>query len=197
MARRPGLDQRQIVRAAAALVDASGLENLNLGELAERLGVRTPSLYNHVAGLPALRRELTLLGLHELSDRLGRAAIGKSADAAVLAVGDAYRAFAREHPGLYAATQRAPDAADEEIQAAAREPIAVMLTILASFGLQGDAAIHAIRALRSVVHGFVSLESSGGFGIPLDIDGSFAYLMHMFLAGLHRAAQAPDETHSK
>ena len=64
-----------MVQAAAALADTIGLEELTLADLAARLNVRVPSLYNHVAGLAGLRREIRLLALAELSARLQRAAL--------------------------------------------------------------------------------------------------------------------------
>ncbi len=60
------------MREAAALADAEGLAALTLARLAARFGVRAPSLYNHVSGLEALHRELALLGLRELGERLAR-----------------------------------------------------------------------------------------------------------------------------
>jgi AcrR family transcriptional regulator len=98
MAARVGLDRAGVIRAAAALSDAAGGREVSFVELAARLGVRAPSLYNHVAGQDGLRRELALLGVRELTARLGRAAIGKAADDAMLALAHAYRAFAKEHP---------------------------------------------------------------------------------------------------
>ena len=75
MSRRAGLDTAAVVRAGAALADEEGLSGLTFAHLAERLGVRTPSLYNHVAGLDGLRRELAMLGGRELGTQLARAAI--------------------------------------------------------------------------------------------------------------------------
>src|SRR5215470_15101957 len=105
---RPGLDEATVLRAAAELVDAEGWDALSLAKLAEALGVRTPSLYNHVAGLDGVRRGLAVLGVGELRDRMAHAAIGRSGAEALLAIADAYRRFAKEHPGLYAAGLRAP-----------------------------------------------------------------------------------------
>jgi AcrR family transcriptional regulator len=58
MSPRAGLHRASVVQAAAARVDAApnGWETLSLADLAESLGVRTPSLYKHIDGLPALRR---------------------------------------------------------------------------------------------------------------------------------------------
>ena len=178
------------MREAAALADAEGLDALTLARLAARLGVRAPSLYNHVAGLDALHRELALLGLRELRERLGWAAIGRSGEDAVIALADAYRDYARARPGPYAAAQRAPDPTDPVWLAAGREVVDVVLAALVAFHLDGDGALHAVRGLRSVIHGFVALEAAGGFGLPLDVDESYRRLVRAYLLGL-RAFSAP------
>jgi AcrR family transcriptional regulator len=186
MSHRAGLDQATVVEAAARLVDEEGIEQLTLGRLAERLGVRTPSLYNHVAGLPGLKHELALYYLHDLLERLLRATIGKSRAEAIFALADAYRAYAREAPGRYALTQQAPDPSDEELQAMAQQIVDVVQAVLAPYRLSEEEAIHAIRSLRSMVHGFSSLEVAGGFGMPVDLDASFHWLINLFIAGLPR-----------
>jgi AcrR family transcriptional regulator len=187
VATRPGLTREAVVEAAASLADEQGLDGFTLSELASRLGVRTPSLYNHVAGLGGLRRELALLGLREMGRRIGRAAMGKTTDEATFAVARAYRDFVKERPGLYAATVRSsrlayPD--DPDFEAAEREAYEAVLAVLASYGLRGEEALHAARGLRSVAHGFATLEVAGGFGIPLDLDESFDRLLRAFVAGL-------------
>ena len=187
MSPRAGLDRTAVVRAAAALADRAGLEEVTLARLADELGVRTPSLYNHVAGLDGLRRDLALLGLRQIAGRLAEAASGEPAGEAIVALGDAYRAFAKERPGLYAAAMvRAPGPEDAELQAAAQEVLDVVLAALATYGLRGDDALHATRGLRSLLHGFVALELAGGFGLPLDLDESFHRLLRVFIQGLHR-----------
>lgn len=190
MGREARLDRDAVVRAAAALSDADGRE-VTLADLAAHLGVRPPSLYNHIAGQEGLRRELALAGVRELAARLGRAAIGKTGDDAVMALARAYRGFARERPGLYAASLRAPDPGDDELVAIADEILAVLRAVLESYGLRNDAATHAIRGLRSVLHGFVSLELAGGFKLPLDVEESFVHLVGVFTAGLSQRASPP------
>lgn len=188
MSRRAGLDPQAVVEAAAELADRDGLDALTLAALAQRLGVRTPSLYNHVDGLRGVKRDLALLGLRELAARLGSAAIGKSGDEAVLAIAAAYRAFVREHPGVYAATVRSPrliDPDDRKLQAAEARLMEIVLAVLCAYELQGQDGVRAARGLRSVIHGFATLEAGGGFAMPVDIDASFDWLMRVFLAGLH------------
>jgi hypothetical protein len=52
------------------------------------------------------------------------------------------------------------------------------------YGLEGDDAIHAARAVRSALHGFVALEAGGGFGIPIDLDESYARMVAVLGRGL-------------
>jgi len=179
---RRGLTRDAVVAAAADLADEIGLDQIHLATLAGRLSVRTPSLYNHIAGLDGLRRDLTLLGLRELRRRLAAAAIGRSGDAALGAMADAYRGFVRDRPGLSAATVPSPrlvDAGDRALIALEAETMQLLLAVLAGYGLTGDDALHAARVFRAAIHGFATLEASGGFGVPVEIDESFRRLVAM------------------
>lgn len=188
MSHRMGLNRAKVVEAAAELVDEEGLEQLTPGRLAERLGIKTPSLYNHIAGLPGLRHDLALYCLRDLLDRATHATIGKSGPDAILALADAFRAYAKQTPGRYALTSQAPPPGDPEVQAAAQQVVEVVLAVLAPFKLCEEDAIHAIRGLRSIVQGFISLEIAGGFGIPIDTETSFHWLIHLYIDGLSRYA---------
>lgn len=191
MTRRAGLDKSQVVQAAVEMINAEGLEALSLGKLAERLGVQTPSLYNHIEGMTGLRRELALLSARRLGERLVEAAMGRSGREALMEVAHAFRSFVRDNTGLYEAglrSARFQAPGDDELEQAQARAVQAALAVMASFGLQGDDALHAVRALRSVVHGFATLETSGGFGLALDIDESFWRLVNLLADGLERAA---------
>jgi AcrR family transcriptional regulator len=183
---RAGLDTGAVVRSAAALADAEGLRAVTLARLAGELGVRPPSLYAHVRSLEDLRGHLAELGASGLADELQRAAAGRSGPDALAAVAGAYRAYARAHPGLYAAAQR--PSGGETTQARERA-LEIVLAVLRGFGLNGDEAVHAARAVRSALHGFVTLEASEGFGYPLAPDESFARLVAILAAGLGPGSQ--------
>src|SRR5271155_4340482 len=187
MAKRVGIDRDAVVRAAAKIADDEGRDALTLARVAGKLHVRSPSLYNHVGGLEALRRELKLLVMRELNTALTRATIGKSRDDAVRALAAAYRAFVKRHPGTYAATMVAAPKNDPAVEAAAGHIVETLLSVLSGYGLDRREGIHAIRAMRSAVHGFAALEIAGGFGIPLDVDKSFDWLVSSLLKGVSSA----------
>lgn len=182
---RAGLTADSVVAAGAELADERGLDGVSLSALAGRLGVRPPSLYAHVEGLEDLRRRIAALGARQLAERLQAVAAGRAGADALSAVADAYRAYARAHPGAYAALQLAP-ARSEDAAAAGARILAVVLAVLAGYGLEGDRALHAARAVRSALHGFVLLETGQGFGLPLSLDESFAALVAMLDRGLRK-----------
>ena len=184
MAPRPGIDRRSIVAEAARLADERGIANVTFANVAQRVGVRAPSLYNHIESVEALHHELAVTGLRALADALARAAIGRNGAAGVTAIGGAYRAFAKEHPGLYAATVRAADPGDAELQRIALEMMETMRAVLAPFALDEKHVTNALRAFRSLVHGFTSLEVAGGFGFPQSVDDSFEWALAAYVAAL-------------
>jgi AcrR family transcriptional regulator len=187
---RAGLDTRIIVEAAAAILNTEGVAALTLNRLAQELGVKTPSLYNHVDGLPGLYRQLALWNARALGERFTQAAVGKSGPAALIAVAKAYRAYIKESPGVYLASLRSSGTQqpiDAELSAAEETSLRVAVAVVASFGLTDEDALHAVRGLRSLVHGFATLEIAGGFGLPLDLDESFDRLLQMFVHALQAA----------
>jgi len=175
----PGLTIDKVVDTALELMREEGDKALSMSALARRLGVKPPSLYNHVKGVDDLKRAMRLRGLRTLHQHLQTAVVGWSGADALWAAGKAYRSFAREHPALYSLTLTATEDADEELQDAGQQLLATLMAMLRGYRLEGDAALHAIRSLRSALHGFVSLEIGGGFAMPLDLDESFDRLLRM------------------
>lgn len=188
MPTRAGLDREAVVRAAADLLDEKAKPEITLAELASRLGVRTPSLYNHIGGLDDLHYAIALFATQELGARIAHAAIGKSGADALIAIGIAYREFAKSHPGLYLAALRAPGQHEADRAAVSDQILDVLRLVLEPFGLPPDEEINAMRAVRSLMHGFVSLELIGGFGLPVNVDQSFDYLLHLIVAGMGHAS---------
>lgn len=185
MARKVGLGLEEVVNAAALIADRVGLEAMTLSEVARRLGIKTPSLYAHVAGLADLRRHLARRGALQLTNRLAGAASEHSGAEAIKAICDEYRKFAREHRGLYAATQ-IPVGSEEDMltHEAQAEAVAIVADVIRGLGIAEDEIIPTIRGLRSLLHGFVTLEANRGFGRPEDPDDSFVRLVEIYIAGI-------------
>ena len=191
---RAGLSRERLTVEAAALVDELGWDKLTLAGLAERVGVRLSSLYKHIDSLEALRQHVAALATRQLADALTGAALGRSGPEALRAVCDAYRDFGRAHPGRYQATVRAPAGQDGEHAAAAESVLGVVLAVLRGYRIVGADAVDAARGLRAALHGFVSLEATGAFGLPREIDRSYARWLDTWDLALREWVRAdPDD----
>lgn len=184
MAHKTRLTVNDIVKAAAEIANAQGLNQVTLAVVAKKLNITSPSLYSHIDGLQQLREMLAIYSMEQLYNQLLHASVGKAGDDAVHALGDAYIAFVRNQPGLYDATFFSVDANDDEVYRAANRITELVVRVLGAYGLKEEAALHVTRGLRSIFHGFSSLEQKGGFGLPLDKDVSYRLLIDTYLAGL-------------
>lgn len=191
---RSGLTTETVVDVAIRLADAEGLEQLTLARVASELGVRPPSLFNHIAGLPDLRRLMHLRGLQEMAGRVGRAAVGRAGRDAVVAAATSLRELAHEHPGLYAATLPSTESADPELNAAGERFVGTFFDVVRQYGFDGIDTVHAVRGLFSTVHGFIMLERAGTFGMPVDTDESFRWLVENYATSLVSRARGRSST---
>lgn len=180
-----------IVSTAAAIADDRGTEEVTLASVAGELGVRSPSLYNHVNGLPELRELLTTLGLRRLNERLEKTGDGLRGEDALMEVAEAYLAFAAEHPGLYELTLKSPGGEEPEPSGAKMEQrelasrlVGKLLSFMESLGLSEEEGIHAVRGFRSLLHGFASIGQKGGFGMPVEVKASIRFVTSSYIRGL-------------
>lgn len=159
---RVGMTAERLTVAAADLADEVGFENVTVSALARRFGVKDASLYSHIRNAADLRVRVAVLAIAELADRAADALAGRSGKDALVAFADAYRTYAKEHPGRYAAGQLR---LDPETAAASAGPRHTEMTkaILRGYDLPESEQVHAVRLLHSTFHGYVTLERSGGF----------------------------------
>ena len=190
---RRGLDAKTVIAAAIEVADRDGLQAVSVARVAADLGVRGPSIYNHVAGRDGLQHGIALDGdARPDGTSVNKAAAGRSGADAVKSVADVYRAFALARPGSYEAIQRGPAPDDAEAQESAAELVEALAGVLRAWNLSGDDEVHAIRVMRSALHGFVELERIGGFKIDVDLDETYARLVRTFTAGLELGRKKGD-----
>lgn len=159
---RAGLTTDRLVRAGAELADEVGFDQVTVSALARRFDVKVASLYSHLKNSQDLKTRIALLALQELADRAADALAGRAGKEALAAYADVYRAYAREHPGRYAAARLPLDAQTAAGSAGVRHA-QMTRALLRGYGLTEPDETHAVRLLGSVFHGYVSLELAGGF----------------------------------
>jgi AcrR family transcriptional regulator len=182
---RVGLDAVGVVAAGAALADEVGFPALTMGLLAEKVGVRTPSLYKHVANQDDLNRRIAALALVEAADAVIAADRGLQGRAALAAAAGAFREFVVRHPGRYAATIGVDDRGpDDPVTVASLRLLDAFTGVLATYGIPRAEMNHALRAVRSLFHGFATLQAAQGFQMDTDVDTSFEWLIDLVDRGL-------------
>ena len=188
---RAGLTTQDVAAAAAGLADEIGYANLTMGALADRLGVRSPSLYKHVDGLADLQHRVATLAMTELGEVIRDAVQGQAERDALAAMMIAMRAYVTAHPGRYAATVGAEfEGPDDPLLRASTRVIDSIAAVLAGYGIGAGEMTHAIRAIRSTMHGFAMLEVSRGFQWDADPDESFGWMISFIDRGLRSQAPA-------
>jgi AcrR family transcriptional regulator len=179
------LTTASVTEAGAALVDEIGFASLSMGLLAERLGVKTPSLYKHVTSQADLAHRIAVLAMTEVADAIRDAIQGRAGGDALAAGAQAMRMYVREHPGRYAAGNAArPSGPDDPLIPAVDRVLASWAAMLRGYRIDPGQEIHALRMLRSILHGFATLEVAGGFQINADVDDSFTWIINFIDHGL-------------
>ena len=191
MAARPAarptrLSRDSIVNAALTFLDREGWDALTINALANQLGTKGPSLYNHVNSLEDLRRTVRMRVVGDIIDMLNTVGQGRTRDDAVTAMASAYRSYAHHHPGRYSAFTRMPLGGDDpEFTDATRAAAAPVISVLASYGLDGEAAFYAALEFWSAMHGFVLLEMTGAMN-GVDTDVVFTDMVMRLATGMER-----------
>jgi AcrR family transcriptional regulator len=185
--RRPArLSRDSIVNAALTFLDREGWDALTINALATQLGTKGPSLYNHVLSLDDLRRTVRMRVVGDIIDMLNTVGQGRTRDDAVIAMASAYRSYAHHHPGRYSAFTRMPLGGDDpEFTEATRAAAAPVISVLGSYGLNGENAFYAALEFWSAMHGFVLLEMTGAMN-GIDTDAVYSDMVMRLASGMER-----------
>ncbi|GGL60766.1 TetR/AcrR family transcriptional regulator [Sporolactobacillus putidus] len=181
---REKVTRQAILQISEKIVNQEGYEALTLARVAKALEIKTPSLYNHISSLNDLRKALALHALKQLYHEIMTAAVGKSGEEALKAIGFAYIHLMKDNPGLYSATLSALDPQDTEINQMSSDTIAIILRVLEPYHLSEEKAIHFVRGLRALSYGFSTLERQGGFNIDVPLNESISIAFDIFIKGM-------------
>src|SRR5439155_16901321 len=174
-----------VVAAAAGLADEIGYPGLTMALLADRLGVRTPSLYKHVGGLADLQHRVATLAMTELGEVIRDAVQGRAGFDALAALLTAVRDYVAAHPGRYMATIGAEfTGPDDPLLAASARVIDSIAAVLRGYGVGEAEMVHAIRTIHCTLHGFAALQASNGFQWTGDPDETLDWMIAFIDRGL-------------
>ncbi len=173
--------REEILEAALKLLESGGLAALSMRTLASKLGVNASSLYHHFSGREVLEKALADEGARLLLERLKIATQEKPSPKALETTATTYLAFSNERPALYdlMMAPRPPEKAEAD---SSKDLWNFMLVRVGEVTKQEDDTAAAV-AFWSFLHGFVSLERSGLFGLS-GAQGGLEVGLEAFLIGL-------------
>ncbi|MCZ8344014.1 MAG: TetR-like C-terminal domain-containing protein [Leptospira sp.] len=172
----PTVTRDLIVSKALNLVKEEGLSSLTLANVAKKLKIRTPSLYNHIQDLETLKFEIRKESLQLFLEylQISQQSNGSKKNK-IQTVISAYRSFAKEFPHLYELTL--PSTEMDPVLKPIGDSILDLVSQSLGVAKLDESSIHKIRILRSVLHGFIDLELRGGFGKSESVEESFLILI--------------------
>lgn len=153
----------QIVAAGRDLLEVGGPASLTMQAVAERVGVRAPSLYKRVRDRDALLGLVAAATVDELGQRLA------SSDGTLAGVARAYRAFAHERPEGF----RLLLSAEADAEALARASAPMMRAVEELVG--GADVLEGARLVTAWATGFISMELAGAFRMGGDLEVAFEF----------------------
>lgn len=185
--RSKGVSKEIIVSEAVKLIEENGQSSISLHELARRLDIKTPSLYNHIKNTKDLRHEVFKYAIDKFVANQNAATAGKQQDDAVKAFAEAYYQFAKENKGLYRLIMSMPLNNDDIEKEMAVPLLETVTNLLSGYGLNDETIAHWQRVLRAILHGFISQEDLGYFYYYTNTDSqkSREIAIQCFLNGLH------------
>ena len=157
--------REQIIDVARELLEGDSSDGVTMQAIADRLEIRSPSLYKHVRNKHEVEIALISRGFAEQADEFTQAIV--DATDPVEAIAQAYRRWSLDNPRLYALMTARPIPHDEiegDVEAAAAAPLLE--------AVQGDT--NRARALWAFAHGMVSLELADRFPPGADLDAAWA-----------------------
>ena len=183
---RMGLNRQAVVSAAIQLIEDRGYQNFSMRELADRLQIKTASLYNHIESIDSLYVEIGHYVISKLMNAQVLAISDKKRDKAVYALADAYYGFVKENPELYRVYMDLPTLKNDSLFRAAGSIVNLIIDVLSQYRLNEEQKMHLQRVLRSIIQGFIVQEDIGCLNhFPFDVSDSFHIAIGCFLDGLH------------
>ena len=179
-------DRKTIINTARALIEREGIEHLSLAKLAKEVGIKAPSLYNHIDSKNSLLHaviEETYLQLFTAYDKALESS-GSSPEEKLLTILDAHYRFAHANPRSYILAYTAADADQLNNPDMLLQKAIQIQVIIKEIAGEGN-SLTALRGLLALVHGFVMLELNGQLRRGGDLQQTLQDAVRAYLRGWH------------
>ena len=181
------VDKLLVISETAALANEIGFSHVTLKMIADRLNIKVPSLYNHIASLDELKQELMVYGWGELTGKLTEVLIGESGDEAIRLACNAFYEYAIANPGVFEAmafTKRNDGRLNAE---ASQAFLRILFKVLGKRNIGEENAEKVLRLARSYLEGFALLVNHEAFDLSqVPVKDSFDFGVEGIIDCIHK-----------
>lgn len=179
-----GLSRERIVEVAEDLINKKGYSHLSMRELAKELDVKASSLYKHINNIDELKALVGMKVLSNLNYEIVNCDNTENPKEKLFQIASLYRTFTKRNPELYKTLNEIPSLKNDELLREAKEFIHGLFVAAEGLASTDNEKIHIYRGMRSIMHGFISLEEMGFFQNDVDIEESYQYMIKTFINSL-------------
>lgn len=183
---RTGLSKDDITEVAVKLANENGLSYLSITTLAEALGIKKPSLYNHMKSIDDVLRDIMIYGWKKVSYELTADITGKDPRENLRIYATRIYEYSIANPGVFEAMLWYNKYSDPELLDATEGLYNFFFAQTDSLFITREIANHLLRTYRAFLEGFIMLEIHNAFGNPISIQDSFRISLEVLLKGMHQ-----------
>lgn len=178
------INDKCIIETAAILSNEVGLEGLTLKMIAEKLEIKSPSLYNHISSLEEIKEKLMIYGWESLEELMLESAVGLSGYTALKSMCQAFYDYATSQKGVFTAMLWYNKYETLENTNATARLFTILFKVMKFLNISEENINHLIRTLRSFLEGFALLVNNHAFGNSLSIKQSFDLSLDVLMNGI-------------
>ena len=178
------INEKLILETSADIANDIGLENLSLKEIAYRLNIKSPSLYNHFEGLEKIKESLMLYGWNQIEEKIIDSAVGVSGYEALRNMCYAFYDYGIANKGVFSAMLWYNKYENKEFETTTSRLFNIIFKVMRPLNISDENINHIIRTLRSFLEGFVLLVNNNAFGNPVEIKKSFDLSLEIIINGI-------------
>ena len=179
-----GLTREKVIEEAGVLANEQGLNAVTITNLAKHLGIKKPSLYNHIKDQEDILRGIMISGWNHVSNEICPKITTDDPKQAINELSHAIYDYAIANPGIYEAMLWYNTYENEELKLVSEGLYKFFFSQTDKLGIERSMANHLLRTYRSLIEGFILLVIHNSFGNPVSIEESFQISIDMFTNGL-------------
>lgn len=183
---RTGLSKEEIIKKTAELANERGLSYLSVTTLADYLGIKKPSLYNHMKTIEDMQKSLMIYGWRTVSEDAVKGIDSSDEKTNLTEYGRRFYKFAIENPGVFEAMLWYNKYADDTLLLATEGLYTFFFKQTDGLGIDRAIANHLLRTYRAFLEGFIMLQIHNAFGNPIPMDESFEISMNVLISGIEK-----------